>query len=271
MKIKVWLKDNSLRLSNLGIESSRLDCLILLEDILKKDRAWILANPDYDIKKPQLKMLENLIERRLTHEPIAYIRGKSEFYGIELSVKNTLVPRPETETLIELALDKIDNNVKQLVDIGTGSGAIAIALKLNLPEIKVIATDSEVKALNTAKLNADRHSAEINFLIGNLLDPIIATNNDFSHTALVANLPYVPTEFTLNKAAYFEPSIAIFGGNDGLKLYHELFEQIGKLSSKPLLIFTESLEFQHARLKEIAENSGYKEDTKKGLIQIFKL
>ena len=129
--------------------------LVLLEDAAAKDRSWLLAHPEWELPSSLAKKLDKQIKRRSFHEPLAYIRGKSEFYGREFSITPaTLQPRPETETMIELLLSLDLTEARILADVGTGSGAIAITASLELPDIKVLATEINRDALVIAKTNA---------------------------------------------------------------------------------------------------------------------
>jgi len=252
-----------------GISTARLDALVLLEDATGKDRAWLLAHPDFTLSAGQISTLDDNLKRRLQHEPLAYIRGKSEFYGREFIVNNhTLEPRPETETLVELALDILDSKYL-MVDVGTGTGAIAITMKLELPQSTVAAIDIDEKCLETAHKNAEILSADVQFLKGNLLEPLSDIRYQISDTAILANLPYVPDAYKLNQAATFEPKLAIFGGKDGLDAYRELFTQITGLNNKPTYILTESLPFQHEMLEKTAKQAGYSLVQTADFIQCF--
>ncbi len=280
MNIESWLRTATKKLEDEDISSARLDCLILLESLLLKDRAWILAHPEYELRVKDSNLLDLQIERRAKHEPLAYIRGRSEFFGREFIVSPaTLQPRPETETLIELlmatvfSLSKLDDNNQKLtiIDIGTGSGCLAITAKLEISTADVLATEINKDALKIAEQNAKKLNADIKFYHGNLLEPTFNFKTDDSKLLFVANLPYVPDDFTINQAAMQEPKIAIFGGKDGLDLYTELFKQIGNLINKPAFIFTESIPFQHEALAEIAKASGYTLSKTVDLIQVFKI
>ena len=269
MTIGKWLKQSETFLDRSNISTARLDSLVLLEDECGKDRAWVLAHPEFELATPQLKILDEQIKRRAKHEPLAYIRGKSEFYGREFIVNNhTLEPRPETETIIDLLKDLPTNNSWTIIDIGTGSGCLAVSAKLELPKYRVVGTDIDNKCTQTAELNAKKYNASIEFRQGNLLEPFLEDIKD--KWAILANLPYVPNGHTINKAAMFEPSHAIFGGEDGLDLYREMFRQINKLQNKPTYILTESLPFQHSELARIAEKSEYEQQAEEDFIQVFR-
>ncbi len=207
MKAKDLLTHTQKSLAEAGITTARLDSLLLLEDITGKDRAWLLAHPDYDVKGPTLQELNRQIERRAKHEPLAYIRSKSEFYGRGFAVNtHTLQPRPETETMIDLLKQVVisrqssvasqkketqeiptrshgsttsdkrqvtSDNDLTVIDVGTGSGCIAITTKSLYPEAHVIAIDIDDKCLKLARQNAKTHNTDITFLKGNLLEPLI--------------------------------------------------------------------------------------------------
>ncbi len=253
--------------------------LVLLEDLLNTNRAQLLAHPERKVTLEQQKVLNLQIERRKNHEPLAYIRGKTEFYGREFIINNhVLEPRPESETMISM-LKKLYSapNVKgpsfHVVDVGTGSGALAITTKLEFPEAKVIATDIDKKCLAVARQNAKKHNAPIAFAYGDLMRSVFHTQNSSGRTefeyVVLANLPYVPDNFHINLAAGHEPRRAIFGGSDGLDLYRRLFAQIDSLNDKPTYILTESLPTQHKELAKIAKENGYKLQKTEDFIQQF--
>lgn len=222
------------------IPSATLDAEVLLMHVLKKTKEFVLTNPEYKITKKQEKKYKFLIKRRSKFEPIAYLTGEKEFYNLNFLVnKNVLIPRPETELLIEEVIKYIGNKSITIVDVGTGSGAIAITLKKNLPKTKIIATDIFQSALNVAKKNANLNKVEIEFvktdLIKNIKDKI---------DVIVANLPYVPEEEKKIKNIFsislkYEPAKALYGGRYGLDVYERLFKQIRELAQKPMALFCE--------------------------------
>ena len=274
MTIQEFLTFSIAKLAKAGITTARLDCLVLLEDATGKDRSYLLAHPEHILQGRTLQRLRGGVLRRMEHVPLAYIREKSEFYGREFIVnKHVLVPRPETETMIELLKELMSeeqrNSSKELefADIGTGSGCIAITAKLEIPQAKLYASDISEHCLKIARNNAKYLDADVTFYQGNLLEPIIAHCSQL--TALLCNLPYVPSDYPINKAATHEPKPAIFGGNDGLHLYRNLFAQIGHLHQKPTYVLTESLPFQHNALESIAKNANYKLLNSYDLIQVF--
>ncbi|TAH34243.1 peptide chain release factor N(5)-glutamine methyltransferase [Candidatus Saccharibacteria bacterium] len=301
MTIQTWLAQATATLESAGISTSRLDCLVLLSDSLEKDKAWLLSHPEYEIQGSEVKILNNKVAQRAKHVPLAYIRGHAEFYGREFAVNtHTLVPRPETETIIDLIkalplrhpelvsgsmrgdirssevphgsrLGGRDDSEIVIADIGTGSGAIAITAKLEFPNAQVIATDIDQNCLETAQVNAQALGADIIPLQGDLLQPVFDLKLDTCNLILLCNLPYVPDNFHINRAATHEPHHALFGGPDGLDLYRKLFTQTANLSRPPHYILTEALPTQHKALAEIAKAAGYTLEKTDDFIQLFTL
>ncbi len=256
IEISNWLTETTATLTRVGIATARLDALVLLEDCLHKDRALLLAHPEIQLTDEQISVLRQRVQRRMAHEPLAYIRGRTEFYGREFTInKNVLEPRPESETMIDL-LKTLPNDAHNLiVDVGTGSGALAITAKCELRHNPVMAIDIDPACLVVGAQNARIHDVDVVFRTGNLLEPL--ADNTKPILALLCNLPYVPDGFHINQAAGHEPKLAIFGGPDGLDLYRQLFSQLPGLAQQPSYILTESLPNQHAALALIAAAGGY--------------
>lgn len=273
MKLKNWLPAAEKRLQAAGIGTARLDVLVLLEDTTGKDRSWLLAHPDFELTASQTDVLKNVLNRRARHEPLAYIRGKIEFYGREyVLTPAVLQPRPESETMIDL-LKQLPIFAKEghqkgagirLADVGTGSGALGITAQLELPELSVDLLEIDEEALNVAKSNVDKFTLSINTIRSDLLG-----DSDENYDILLCNLPYVPDDFRINQAAAREPKIAIFGGPDGLDIYKRLFKQIQKNHDRPLYILSESLPPQHEALISIAKSAGYRQAKTDDFIQVF--
>lgn len=268
-----WLKQATDTLKEAGIGSARLDALILLEDETHRDRAWILAHPEHKVLSESLKKLNKKLVRRTTHEPLAYIRGFTEFYGRKFKVnKRVLEPRPESEAMIELLKQLVNKlqvtgySKKDLViaDVGTGSGAIGITAALELHNHNVDLYDIDASCLAVARHNAHMHELHLHCYKRDLLNRPARP-----YDVLLANLPYVPDRWKINQAAAMEPRIAIFGGKDGLDLYRRLFEQIKKLPARPEYVFTESLPPQHVKLAEIAKKASYKLTKSQDFIQLY--
>lgn len=260
-----WLLKATQRLEAANIATARLDCLVLLEDALNKDRSWILAHPEAIIPAEAVKRLNKQLERRTGHEPLAYIRGKTEFYGREFLVNaHTLEPRPETEDMIDLlrmVSQELQPEAMSMVDVGTGSGAIGITAALELGITKIDLLDIDKEALELARQNVKRHGLDLDCRYSDLLPA------DHGYNIILANLPYVPDSHTINEAAMREPKHAIFGGSDGLDLYRRLFKQ----ALPAQFVFTESLPFQHQTMVEIARENGYTPRCEQagGFIQLF--
>lgn len=218
-----------------AIEDSHIEARILLGYILKLSPAQLYTQPERPLSQEQVASLQELIERRLCREPTAYIVKHREFYGIDFFVDSrVLIPRPETELLVEAALKLAKSRTNYLsssgrpfliADVGTGCGAIAISLALNLPHIKVYATDISLSALEVARLNCESHNVteQIILLQGNLLEPVPGPVD-----LTVANLPYIESSELANlspEITNFEPRVAIDGGQSGLDQIRQLLEQ----------------------------------------------
>ena len=277
ISIGEYLRQAEKRLSESGIQTARLDALVLAEYATRKDRLWLLANPNEALTSKNVEKLNNLFNRRASHIPIAYLLNQSEFYGRIFYVnRSVLVPRPETEAMVDLFIELVKDfeskpdlakstNSLKIADLGTGCGAIGITLALETNNSHVDLIDIDTAALKVAKFNVDKFTLNIRTIQSDLLSKT-KTNYD----VILCNLPYVPDNFKINAAAKSEPKVAIFGGKDGLDLYRMLFKQISTLSFKPLYILIEAFPFQHPELKVIANQNDYiliKEDS---FVQIYK-
>lgn len=268
--ITIWLKEAGSRLKQAGIITSRLDALVLLEDVFGKERSWLLANPETELTDSQLSRLDGFIDRRLCHEPLAYIRNKSEFYGRDFFVdKRVLEPRPESEAIIDMLKELAGMSQPIIIDVGTGSGALAITAKIELPNAEVVATDIDNKCLAVARQNAQNHNVNILFFQGSLLQALPSQLLSSKNLILLCNLPYVPDKFQLNQAALNEPRLAIFGGPDGLEVYRKLFKQLTDLKIVPEYVLTESMPPQHKHLTDIAQADGFRLLKTDDFIQLF--
>ncbi len=214
--------------------------LVLLAHVLEQDKSWILAHPEFQLSTDQKTELDCLVARLQTGEPLPYLTGEQEFFGLEFKVTPaTLIPRPETELLVEEALNwlKKHNEARTGMDIGTGSSCIAISLLANCPDLRMTATDLSKDALQVARENARHHEVEdrITFFECDLL-PFNSQKVDL----LCANLPYIPTEKLAEvNSLPWEPSLALDGGSDGLTLFRQLFDKIKQFELEPALILLE--------------------------------
>jgi release factor glutamine methyltransferase len=249
MTILEALQWANLKLKKANIESPMLDAELLLASVLDVPRSWIFGHIADDLKIHHEEKFHTLVDRRIKHEPIAYLIGKKSFFGRDFFVDpSVLIPRPATETLVEHALEKFaacDKEKTLFVDVGTGSGAIAVTLATET-QTPVLAIDIDHSALVIAKRNAHTFSAEehIDFQQGSLLDPLIhlyekirASGNanissvyPFKEIIICANLPYltVAQMNTLDLDVRFEPVRALVAGVDGLNAYWDLFRQLKK-------------------------------------------
>jgi release factor glutamine methyltransferase len=242
-----------LRLRESGSGTARLDAELLLGHTLGMERTGILAHPEAGVGDGQRERFEALLVRRLAGEPVAYIRGVKEFYGLALAVDaRALIPRPETETLVELALAQVRGALSaaprvdgappfRVLDVGTGGGAVVVALARTLERagfsdaVRFVASDRSEAALALAVENAVAHGVAdlIDFRVGDLLAP--ALDADGSFDLVVANLPYVPTADLplLPVAASFEPREALDGGSDGLDVLRRLLPGLPEVLGAP--------------------------------------
>jgi len=210
-----------------NIEDALLECELLLRYALGISRIQLYTELNHELDPQQEETFWNLIKRRLCGEPTAYITGHREFYGLDFYVDfNVLIPRPESELLVEKAISLAQNYpVSTIAEIGTGCGAIAVSLALNLPQAKIYATDISASALEVALLNCQKHRVanRIRLLQGDMLDPLPEPVD-----LMVANLPYVKqSELRQVNPANLEPLLALNGGLDGLEKIHQLCCQVG--------------------------------------------
>ncbi len=204
---------------------------ILLRHYLKMSRSTLFASFHDEIPKEALKQFERAVHLHGEGEPIQYIMGYEEFYGRRFHVnREVLIPRPETEELIFNSLQRMDKRFGgqdlKLVDIGTGSGAIAITMKLERPAIQVTATDIAKESLQVAEKNAENLQAELRFVEGDLLEPFIGREK---FDVILSNPPYIPISDKESMSVVVtehEPHRALFAGEDGLAIYRRLMEQL---------------------------------------------
>ena len=216
-----------------------LDAHVLLAAVLGVDRAYLLANPEVALTPDQAEQFAHYIKRCAAGEPVAYILGRRAFYDRVFTVTPAvLIPRPETELLLERALEWAGNRTLTAVDVGTGSGALAVTLAAIRPNIDVHAVDISPAALQVARLNADQHHARVTFYEGDLLKPLI--ERGIKPDLVMANLPYIATdELPDLPVTRYEPRLALDGGVDGLVLIRRLLRQIPQAVNPHALILLE--------------------------------
>jgi release factor glutamine methyltransferase len=222
------LSDITSRLSSTS-DTPALDASVLLAQVIGKPRTWVLAHPEFNATADQQDKLNDLIARLERGEPLPYVLGHWEFFGLDLDVTaDVLIPRPETELLVEKAIAWLRESParRTVADVGTGSGAIAIAIAANIPDARILATDISGKALRVAKRNARKFNVDsrIEFAECDLLPPMPGSFVTHQQLDLVcANLPYIPTETLYTLPIYrHEPTLALDGGEDGLAVINRL-------------------------------------------------
>lgn len=237
----------------IGLETPRLDAELLLCHVLKKDQSYLITH-DYDkVSFWKRRLFKKLISKRKTRLPLAYILGGKEFYGLWFEVdENVLVPRPDTEILVENVIAYLKPG-DLLLDVGTGSGCIPIAVLKHQPGLRAIATDISTKALAVARRNLKRHQLDtiIELIHSNLLESVPIEFLSDNQLVVTANLPYLPLDYQVNAEAQFEPGLALYAKNNGLELYQKLLDQLARF--KPRAIFLECYEFQMAILAEYSD------------------
>jgi release factor glutamine methyltransferase len=234
------------------------DAELLLLHTLQISRATLLAHPDDELTSDQLYLYERSIHRRLAHEPVQYIIGQQEFFGLALHVTPAvLIPRPETEHLVESVLARLPHDHPvSIADVGTGSGAIAIALAVHLPEAHITALDLSTEALHIAQLNAENHDVaqRIRFLQSDLF---AALPPGAAFDAIVSNPPYVPTSDRADlhpQVREHEPAAALFAGPEGLDIYRRLIPEAHALLKPQGLLALEFGQGQHPSLTSLLAN-----------------
>ena len=246
--------DRSIRGQLREIEQPHQIASVLLAHVLQRPKTWLLAHPEVHLSKPQTEQLEDLLQRLEAGEPLPYLLGVQEFFGLEFEVEpSVLIPRPETELLVETALIwlKAHPSARKGLDVGTGSGCIAISLVSNCPDLQMLVTDLSATSLNVAQKNAKKHNSadRIKFVQCNLLP------DDMHPVDLVcANLPYIPTKKLVEvNSLSWEPNLALAGGESGLDLIDELLQKAPAFVNKPGLILLEIEETLGEETQKLAE------------------
>ncbi|HEX6462109.1 MAG TPA: peptide chain release factor N(5)-glutamine methyltransferase [Candidatus Saccharimonadales bacterium] len=268
MTIDNWLKTAEAQLKAAGILSPWLDARLLLSHVLEKPKVWLLAHNEEVVPKEMHSNLTQLLNRRLQHEPLAYIRGQQEFFGRVFSVTNdVLVPRPETEAIIEKLQTISIEDGDTLIDVGTGSGCIAISAKLEFPELKVYGLDVSKPALSVAAQNAANLYANVTFICAD----IIETTLPHPASIITANLPYVDRSWQVSPETDFEPPLALYADSGGLQLIFSLLTLASSatvLRSKGHLLL-EADPRQHAAIIKKTLALGFYESSHEGFILHF--
>ena len=257
MRLDEYIKDITGRLIDAGIESARLDCEVLLSHALNVEKYKLITDGNRDLTSDEIKKIERLVKRRCNFEPVAYITGSKEFYSLDFIVnKHVLIPRPETELLVDMAIYWAGMNASVL-DLCTGSGAVAVALKHSRRDLDVVASDISAEALKVARKNSlsINGKAEIKFYRGNLFEPFKGKKFD----VIISNPPYVGSDEadSLKKDLFFEPEIALFAPENGRAIIEKIIvESVDYLNEKGTLLL-EMGNNQDSFVTKLGEQKGY--------------
>lgn len=251
MTIQEAQKHGENLLRKAGVESLRIDTAILLEKVTGKPRPWLFAHMEERLSEAQAQRFIELVSRRSERTPLVHLTNHREFYGIDLYIDDrVLTPRVETEKMVELAI-KYAPNSSRLLDVGTGSGAIAIAIKTHRPDLDVVAIDVSQEALEVARKNISCKKITITAQCSNLLSHI-----EGRFATIVCNLPYLRDDADLIPEVKKEPGVALFGGTDGLELYRQFLKQLPAHLEKSGYLFTECDPWQQEDLIKKAARVG---------------
>jgi release factor glutamine methyltransferase len=237
-------------------ETATMDAQVLVAHIIEKPRSWVLAHPEAQLSEAQRNQLGQALARLVHGEPLPYVIGHWEFYGLDFDLTpDVLIPRPETELLVERGLtwSRGHPNRRKVVDIGTGSGCIAIALAMNIPYIQVLATDISQSALTLARMNAEKYELmdRLEFIQADLLEGILGTFD-----MICANLPYIPSQALRKLAVYGrEPDFALDGGASGMEKINRLLGQATSRLAAGGIMLLEIESSQGAEGKALAQAS----------------
>ncbi len=231
-KLLTWMNGY---LTDRGVDAPRLSAELLLSHVSGCKRIELYTNFDRVVEQARLDELRGLVKRCGEHEPVAYLVGRCEFYSLEIRVNRAcLIPRPETELLVERAIDRL--RMRQMpatvLDLCTGSGCIAVAIARNAPDCRVVATDLSDEALSAADENVRAHglAERVQLMCGDLFDPLISGLDATSFDLIVSNPPYVTSaemEALDRNVKDYEPVSALHGGVDGLDVYRRIANGVG--------------------------------------------
>jgi len=241
--------ENALRRA--GVESLRIDSALLLEKVTGKPRSWLLAHADDELDDAAGREFMSLINRRGERVPLVHLTNTREFYGLDFYIdEHVLTPRVETEKMVDYALQYAPRD-SRLIDIGSGSGALAVAIKKHRPDLEVWASDISETELAVARRNAKTHNTEITFVVSDLFAAI-----DSRFATVVTNLPYLRDDADLMPEVQKEPAVALFGGSNGLELYRRFLAQLSDHLEPGGFLFTECDPWQHEALIKLAKTAG---------------
>lgn len=263
MNVSHWLHITGKYLEERCPGAGRIDAEAIMSLVTGRDRVALYRDGDCVVSPEMEDTLHTLVERRAAGEPLAYITGRKEFMGLEFIVSPAvLIPRPETELMVEKAVEIIksirvkNNNSTVIVDVGTGSGAVAVMLAVLHKEARVYAIDLSGEALQVAEKNIALHCTgdRVELIEGSLLSPLAEKPDVGSVDLITANLPYIPSgeiPFLMAGVREYEPHLALDGGRDGLDLYRRLIPQAGKILAAGRYLLMEIGPGQGSAMKSI--------------------
>lgn len=259
LAIKEWLAQASAQLQTCGIATAKLDAEIIVAHTINRGRTYLHAHGEVQLSSRQQEIADARLQLRLDRTPIAYIIGHKEFYGRRFHVTTaTLIPRPESEAVIEILRDRLPRTaalipeIKHLVDVGTGSGCLGITAKLEFPDLDVTLIDISRHALRVAEQNAAALRADVRTAQGDLLEPY-PLRADY----MLANLPYVDPQWRRSPETDHEPELALFAEDNGLALIERLIAQAPRKMNPGGLLLLEADPRQHAAIVRLARAAGF--------------
>lgn len=269
--INDWLQSATTELKAAGINSARLDAELILAHTIQKSRTYLHAHGDEPLTLRQREIAGARLQLRIERTPLAYIIGHKEFYGHQFKVTpSTLIPRPESEAIIDLLLEADKQTslpiqpIRRLVDVGTGSGCLGISAKLALPDLRVTLLDISRHALTVAEENAKRLHADVQVLQSNLL-----AQYPMKAHYIIANLPYVDPEWERSEETAYEPDLALFAEHGGLALIDRLLDEIPDHLTATGHVFIEADPRQHPAIIKTAARQGLIPHATRGFIIDF--
>lgn len=263
MNISAWLDQAARQLREIGVDSARLDAELILANTLRKNRTYLHAHPESNIDPRRVDIANARLRLRLERVPLAYILDYRDFYGRRFTVSpQVLVPRPESEAIIEL-LKELDVSGK-LLDIGTGSGCLGITAKLKIPKLNVILSDISQPALRVARQNAEKFQADVALIKSNLLRAVPG-----KFDIIIANLPYVDRSWQRSPETNHEPALALFAKDEGLALIYQLIDQLPAHLSPGALVFLEADPRQHGAIIAYAGSRQLRHNLTRGFIVVL--
>ncbi len=260
-----WIGETAADLAAAGIGSARLDALLLAEKVSGRSREWLLSHPEHELSEPELQSLQRLRRRRLHRCPMAYLLGTKQFYGLNFAVtEDVLIPRPESETLVTMILASgLPDDRAVVIDVGTGSGCLAISIKTIRRQWQVWAIDSSEAALKVARFNDKKLGGGVHFRRADLLD---CEDLPLKADLIVANLPYLDPQVTNRQPELaYEPAGALYAEQAGLSEIFRLLPQAAKCLAPSGLLLLEAEPKQFVAIVKRAKVCGLRPARREGI------